>query len=76
MHKSIIILGNYSGFVFSPISPHPNPSPKVGEGLKYDPIPLLPTWEKGLGDEGKLSLSSYYISRDYPHLKVLIDIDP
>jgi hypothetical protein len=29
----------------------PSPSPKVGEGSKT-PAPLLPPWEKGLGDEG------------------------
>ncbi len=27
-----------------------NPSPKLGEGLL---TPLLPFWEKGLGDEGQ-----------------------
>ena len=31
----------------------PSPSPKGGEGNKNDSLaPLLPTWEKGLGDEG------------------------
>jgi hypothetical protein len=30
----------------------PNPSPKLGEGSK-SPVPLLPSWEKGLGDEGR-----------------------
>jgi hypothetical protein len=29
----------------------PSPSPKVGEGSRI-PLPLLPPWEKGLGDEG------------------------
>jgi predicted ribosome quality control (RQC) complex YloA/Tae2 family protein len=32
----------------------PSPSPKEGEGDKIL-TPLLPTWEKGLGDEGKPS---------------------
>ncbi|MCY7277194.1 MAG: hypothetical protein LH702_26565 [Phormidesmis sp. CAN_BIN44] len=27
-------------------------SPKLGEGSK-SPVPLLPAWEKGLGDEGE-----------------------
>jgi hypothetical protein len=26
---------------------------KLGEGSK-SPVPLLPIWEKGLGDEGKI----------------------
>ncbi len=30
-----------------------NPSPKRGEGLQSGS--LLPFWEKGLGDEGRLS---------------------
>ncbi len=30
-----------------------NPSPKRGEGLQSG-TPLLPFWEKGLGDEGDL----------------------
>ena len=38
----------------------PSPSPKEGEGDKKDSdlflAPLLPPWEKGLGDEGKPSL--------------------
>jgi hypothetical protein len=32
-----------------------NPSPKQGEGLQSSSVPLLPFWEKGLGDEGRLS---------------------
>jgi type II restriction/modification system DNA methylase subunit YeeA len=31
----------------------PSPSPKEGEGDKRSLAPLLPTWEKGLGDEGR-----------------------
>ena len=31
-----------------------NPSPKAGEGFRVR-APLLPFWEKGLGDEGKLA---------------------
>jgi antitoxin (DNA-binding transcriptional repressor) of toxin-antitoxin stability system len=31
-----------------------NPSPRAGEGLRATLAPLLPTWEKGLGDEGEL----------------------
>jgi hypothetical protein len=34
----IIEIRNYSGFVASSISPHPNPSPKQGEGLKYSRV--------------------------------------
>jgi hypothetical protein len=41
----------------------PNPSPRTGEGsrigtqsIAVTPVPLLPPWEKGLGDEGKSSL--------------------
>jgi hypothetical protein len=37
----------------------PSPSPKKGEGEKKNPktflTPLLPLWEKGLGDEGRSS---------------------
>ncbi|GAB4143401.1 MAG: hypothetical protein Fur0046_20430 [Cyanobacteria bacterium J069] len=31
-----------------------NPYPRVGKGLPIRPAPLLPAWEKGLGDEGAL----------------------
>jgi len=35
-------------------------SPKKGEGDKKNPkmslTPLLPSWEKGLGDEGRFSI--------------------
>jgi len=38
----------------------PSPSPTKGEGNKKTSIkslaPLLPLWEKGLGDEGRYSL--------------------
>jgi hypothetical protein len=35
------------------ISPSPpTPLPSLGEGSK-SPVPLLPSWEKGLGDEGR-----------------------
>jgi moderate conductance mechanosensitive channel len=37
--------------------PHPNPSPKAGEGLRSGSIPLLPRWEKGLGDEGQFEVA-------------------
>jgi hypothetical protein len=39
----------------------PSPSPKKGEGEKKNsktPLtPLLPLWEKGLGDEGRSSIA-------------------
>ncbi|TVP71215.1 MAG: hypothetical protein EA342_00550 [Leptolyngbya sp. LCM1.Bin17] len=39
------------------LGPHPlnPPLPKMGEGEARQgfPAPLLPSWEKGLGDEGK-----------------------
>jgi hypothetical protein len=43
----LVLVGNYLGH------PHPNPSPREGEGLIPFPVPLLPAWERGLGDEGK-----------------------
>jgi hypothetical protein len=30
------------------------PSPFLGEGLQSGSVPLLPAWEKGLGDKGGL----------------------
>jgi hypothetical protein len=38
-----------------------NPSPKKGEGLKISLAPLLPFWEKGLGDEGQSTLLKGHI---------------
>jgi hypothetical protein len=36
----------------------PSPSPKKGEGNKKNLLtPLLPFWEKGLGDEGNLDFA-------------------
>jgi len=35
-------------------SPHPKSVSHSGRGT-LNPVPLLPFWEKGLGDEGKLT---------------------
>jgi len=35
-------------------SPHPKSLSQKGRGT-LNPAPLLPLWEKGLGDEGKLA---------------------
>jgi hypothetical protein len=42
--------------ITSNFDPHPQPSPRAGEGSK-NLVPLLPLWEKGLGDEGVQSAS-------------------
>jgi len=38
------------------ICPHPKSLSQEGRGERdFNPAPLLPFWEKGLGDEGRLS---------------------
>jgi hypothetical protein len=47
---------NYSSFhVFEPhlLCPHPQPLSQFWERGANSLVPLLPIWEKGLGDEGK-----------------------
>ncbi len=47
--------GNWGGGGASQFcSPHPKSLSQSGRGT-LNPVPLLPFWEKGLGDEGKLA---------------------
>jgi hypothetical protein len=54
--------------------PHPNPLPRwerEQETTLCAPAPLLPTWEKGLGDEGFSLCSLEFFSR--VELTIVID---
>jgi hypothetical protein len=53
-HKTLALIKEWEfiNLHFSGSALTPSPSPNLGERSK-SPVPLLPIWEKGLGDEGR-----------------------
>jgi hypothetical protein len=51
------LTGFKTGCAILPIPLTLNPSPRAGEGLQASPAPLLLTWAKGLGNEGRLKVA-------------------
>ncbi|XGB40248.1 MAG: hypothetical protein LVT47_06025 [Cyanobacteria bacterium LVE1205-1] len=50
-------------------SPHPKSLSQNGRGT-LNPVPILPFWEKGLGDEGKLAIGILCIAAYTPLLLI------